>query len=77
VKEAWTTVKVTSPPIASSFGNFPSFAGGLFVQVIEGIIEVAIVVLPLAGVIAAIAFPFWRRLNTRQKHQDGAPPAAK
>ncbi len=76
VSEAWTTIKVTSPPIASGFGNFPSFVGGLFIQVIEGIIEVAVVVLPLAAIGAMVVLPFRRRFGPRQK-QDKAQPASK
>ncbi len=76
VSEAWITIKVASPPIASGFGNFPSFVGGLFIQVIEGIIEVAVVVLPLAAVGAMVVLPFRRRFGARQK-QDRVQPASK
>ncbi len=74
--EAWTTIRVSSPPVASNFGTFPGFVGGLFVQVVEGIIEVAVVILPLAAVVAVVVLPFRRRLGSRQK-QDRAPQAAK
>jgi hypothetical protein len=67
VSEAWTVIKVASPPIASSFGNFPAFISGLFIQVLEGIVEVAVVVLPLAAVVAVIILPFRRRFANHQK----------
>jgi hypothetical protein len=55
------TVKVVAPPSASGISGFFGYIGGLFLNVIEGIIEVAVVVLPLAAVGAAIVIPIQRR----------------
>jgi hypothetical protein len=38
----------------------------LFVNVVEGIVEVAVVVLPLGLVLLAVAFPIRRRFRTRR-----------
>jgi len=74
VTEAWTIVNVSAPPATSSFGGFPNFVGGLFVSVVEGIIEVAVVVLPIAGAVLLVAYPLRRRLeaSSRAQQTDGA-----
>jgi hypothetical protein len=59
-------VHVTAVPGFSGFRGFVSTVSGLFVNVVEGIAEVAVVVLPIAAVGAAIVLPFQRRAS-RQK----------
>ncbi len=67
VTESWTTVNVLNPPVTSSFGTFPAFVGGLFLGVIEGIVEVAVVVLPLVAVIGVVVIPLKRRFDASKK----------
>ncbi len=54
-------VKVEALPATSGAQGFLGYVGNLFISVIEGIIEVAVVVLPLAAVGAAIVLPLQRR----------------
>jgi hypothetical protein len=67
VTESWTMVDVLNPPVTSSFGTFPAFVGGLFLSVVEGIAEVAVVVLPIAAVVAVTVIPLKRRFGAHQK----------
>ncbi len=65
-----TTVKVVAPPVEPSQSGIQGFLGyvsGLFLNVVAGIIEVAVVVLPLAAVGVAIVIPIQRHEN-RQKN---------
>jgi hypothetical protein len=66
VVQQTTTVKVVSAPSPSSVSSFFGYVGGLFLNVIEGIVEVAAIVLPLAGVAAAILIPIQRHEKSRQ-----------
>jgi len=61
VVQQTATVDVVAPPSPSGIGGFLGYVGGLFLNVIEGIVEVAVVVLPLAAVGAAIVVPIQRR----------------
>jgi len=63
VTEAWTVVNVSAPPAGSALGSFPNFVGGLFLQVVEGIIEVAIVAVPIAAAFLVVLFPLRHRLG--------------
>jgi len=63
VTAAWTVVNVSAPPAGSALGGFPSFVGGLFLQVVEGIVEVAVVVVPIAAALLIIVFPLRHRLG--------------
>lgn len=56
-----TTVKVVAPATRTTLASFLSYVGGLFVGVVEDIVEVAVVVLPIAAVGAAIVIPIQRR----------------
>jgi hypothetical protein len=60
VAQSSTIVKVVAAPAQSSLGSFIGHVGNLFVSVVEGIVEVAVVVLPLAAVGAAILIPVQR-----------------
>ena len=57
---AWTMIHVTAAPAAGGLGAFFGNVGNLFLNVIEGIVEVAVVVLPIAAVGAAIIIPIQR-----------------
>jgi Domain of unknown function (DUF4349)/PKD domain len=61
VSQASTTIRVVPPLAQSGLGSFLGYVGGLFVSVVEGIVEVAVVVLPVAAVGAAIVIPIQRR----------------
>ncbi len=61
VVSAWTVVHVKSAPAQSGFDSFWGTVTNLFVNVVEGIVEVAVVVLPLAAVGAVIIVPIRRR----------------
>src|SRR5271155_5476470 len=54
VTEGWTLVNVSAPPAGSALGGFPSFVGGLFLQVVEGIVEVVVVVVPIAAALLVV-----------------------
>jgi hypothetical protein len=72
VTEAWTIVNVSAPPATSTFGGFPSFIGGLFLQVVEGIVEVAVVVVPIAAALLIVLFPLRHRLGLSSRRQEQA-----
>lgn len=79
VTEAWTTVNVSSLPAGSALGSFPNFVGGLFLQVVEGIVEVAVVVVPIAAAVLVILFPLRHRLglsSRRPQRDQGAERAS-
>jgi Domain of unknown function (DUF4349)/PKD domain len=79
VTEAWTIVNVSSPPAGSALGSFPNFVGGLFLRVVEGIVEVAVVVVPIATALLIILFPFRHRLGLSSRppqNDDGADKAS-
>jgi len=69
VAEAWTIVEVAPPSVGSGIGNFPAVVGSLFLHVVEGIVEVAVVVLPLALVALAVVFPLRHRLSSHRKKE--------
>jgi hypothetical protein len=72
VTEAWTIVNVSAPPATSTFGGFPNFIGGLFLQVVEGIAEVAVVVVPIAVALLIVLFPLRHRLGlSSRQSQEG------
>jgi PKD repeat protein len=56
-----TTVNVQAVPAQSGVASFFGNVGNLFLSVVEGIVEVAVVVLPIAAVGAAIIIPVQRR----------------
>jgi uncharacterized protein DUF4349/PKD domain-containing protein len=77
VSEAWVVVNVSAPSATSGFGGFPSFVGGLFLQVVEGIVEVAVVVVPIAAALLVVLFPLRHRLgqSSRRPQQGEAGEA--
>jgi hypothetical protein len=79
VSEAWTVVNVSAPPAGSALGGFPNFVSGLFLQVVEGILEVAVVVVPIAAALLIVFLPLRHRLglSPRPPRQDeGADKAS-
>lgn len=61
VTSAWTLVHVVAAPTQSGVNAFFGNVANLLVSVVEGIVEVAVVVLPIAAVGAAIIIPLQRR----------------
>jgi hypothetical protein len=70
VTEAWTVVDVSAPPATSSVIGFPGFVSGLFLQVVEGIAEVAVVILPIAAVLLLVFFPLRHRLGLSSRRTE-------
>jgi hypothetical protein len=62
-KEVWMLIHATSPTSNGSYLNFFYYVGGLFVSVLEGIVEVAVVVVPIALIIGAVILPIRSRLR--------------
>ena len=69
VAEAGTTIHVQAPSAQSGLGAFLGTVSGLFVNVVEGIIEVAVVVLPLVAVGAIVVIPLRRYSRTQKVKQ--------
>ena len=63
----YTTIHVTNPPTASQFSSFASYAAGLLISVVEGILEVAVVILPIALVVGVVILPFRNRMRSTKK----------
>ena len=74
VTQAWTMVDVAPSPASSSLGGFPNFVGALFLQVAEGIVEVAVVVIPIALTLLLIVFPLRHKLGISAKERKAGPP---
>jgi hypothetical protein len=66
VASKWVSIHVTAAPSQLGFGDFPASVAGLFVRVVEGIVEVAVVVVPVALVAGAVFVPI-RRWSRGQK----------
>ncbi|MDA4123537.1 MAG: DUF4349 domain-containing protein [Thaumarchaeota archaeon] len=56
-------VKVAAPPATSELSSFTGSVWALFSGVVEGIIEVAVVVIPIGLVAYVAAVPAWRRYS--------------
>jgi len=67
VAMAWVLMHATSPPSKGPFAGFVGTVGGLFVSVIEGIAEVAVVVIPIGLVALAIIVPLRRRSKIQKE----------
>ncbi len=61
------TVRVAAPQAQSGISTFFGNVGNLLVSVVEGIVEVAVVVLPIAAVGAAIIIPIQRHGRTQKQ----------
>ena len=71
VKTAAAVVKVAAPAATSGIGGFFGYVGTLFLGVIEGIVEVAVVVLPIAAVGALVVVPIQRRSRSQRAVKPG------
>jgi hypothetical protein len=67
VAEAWTVVDVSAPPASLTVGGFPTLIASLFLQVVEGMAEIAVVVIPILMVLLVILFPLRYRLGLSSK----------
>jgi hypothetical protein len=67
VVQATASVKVVAAPSQSGIENFFGVVSNLFLSVVEGIVEVAVVVLPIAAVGAVIIIPIQRH---NRSHRD-------
>jgi PKD repeat protein len=63
VSLAWIIVQVTAPPASSGLAAFAGYVWGLFAGVVEGIVEVAAIVLPIFAVLYVAVLPAYRRLS--------------
>ena len=70
VTQTSTVVKVVAPPSKSGVASFFGYVGTLFLSVVEGIVEVAVVVLPLAAVGALILIPVQRHGRNQKVRQN-------
>ena len=68
VQVAWTIIHVSTPPTSSQFKSFTNYVSGLLIGVVEGIVEVAVVILPIALVVSVVILPFRNRLRTAKKN---------
>ena len=64
-------IHVDPAPGQGGIGGFLGTVGNLFVNVVEGIVEVAVVVLPLAAVGAVVYLPFRRRTRAQKEIKPG------
>ena len=67
VQEAWSTIHVSTAPTSSQFTSFTNYVSGLLIGVVEGIVEVAVVILPIALVVSVVILPFRNRIRTSKK----------
>jgi hypothetical protein len=61
--ENFTIIHVKAAPVATGFVSFWGYALGLLISVVEGIVEVAVVLLPIALVVFVVLLPFRNRLR--------------
>ena len=71
VVQANAVVKVVAAAGPSGVSSFFGYVASLFLDVVEGIVEVAVVVLPLAAVGAAILIPIQRRGKSQKEIKQG------
>jgi len=71
VARASATIRIAAAPSHYGIVNFPTMVANLFVSVVEGIAEVAVVVLPLAAVGAVIVMPLRRRSRIQKNAKQG------
>jgi PKD repeat protein len=64
-------IHVDFPPGQGGIGGFLGTVSNLFVNVVEGIVEVAVVVLPLAAVGAVVVLPLRRRTRAQKEIKPG------
>ncbi len=62
--ENYSIIHVRAVPVTSGLTSFGAYALGLLISVVEGIIEVAVVLLPIALVVFVVLLPFRNRLRS-------------
>lgn len=70
IVERWVLVRVGGPSTGQDFARFAGFATGLFIGVVEGIIEVAAVAVPIILILALVVVPLGQKYllpKVRQK----------
>ena len=67
VARASATIHIAAAPSQYGVVNFPTMIANLFVNMVEGIAEVAVVVLPLAAVGAVVVIPLMRRSRSQKE----------
>jgi hypothetical protein len=70
VAQSTAVVRVVAAPSTTGTSSFFGYVGNLFLNVVEGIVEVAVVVLPLAAVGAAILIPIQRHDRNQKLRQN-------
>lgn len=65
VRETSIVIHVSSPP-SHSFRSFYNYVGSLLLAVVEGIVEVAVVVLPIVFVVGLVILPFRNRFRGKK-----------
>ena len=75
-KTSWVMIHASGAPVGFDFAGFTNLAANLFFSVIQGIVEVAIVVIPIT-LVAALAFiviaPIRNRLRSISRAGNGKP----
>ncbi len=72
VQETWLLIHVSNPPTTSAFESFTSYIGNLFFGVVEGIVEIAVVVIPIALVVIGVYAPLRSRIrSTKSETKQG------
>jgi len=71
VTSAWTLIHVTSPPANVGFGDFGANLEVLMIHVVEGIAEVAVVIVPIALIATAVVYPFVKRGRAPKEIKQG------
>jgi hypothetical protein len=61
VVQGWIIIRVSNPPTQDELSRFTGYVSSLLVGVIEGIVEVVVVVVPIGLIVLAIAFPLRRK----------------
>jgi hypothetical protein len=74
VKTSWVMIHASGAPVGFDFAGFTALATNLFFSIIQGIVEVAIVVIPIT-LVAALAFivivPIRNRLRSISRASNG------
>ncbi len=71
LKVSWVMIHVSGAPVGFDFAGFTAVATNLFFGVIQGIVEVAVVLVPLTLVLAVVLIPL-RNLRSRLRSNSKA-----
>ncbi|HXW37631.1 MAG TPA: DUF4349 domain-containing protein [Nitrososphaerales archaeon] len=67
VAQSWAVIHVSSPPATLGSETFVTSVENLFVNVLEGVVEVAVVVVPIGILAAVVLLPLGRKLRPRRE----------